>query len=575
MASVSSLSITDSGFGYTTAPAVVISEPDLDSADASGTINLDNETVASVTLTDSGQYYTTVPTVTFSLPTGDSVTATGTLTIDTTNGAINSVSITDSGSYYSAVPTITASGNTGHVAGNPRPKNFSTAYKKFGTYSYGLRTDTPFNINEELTQFDGGNSLFNNSLEFWVNPLVSYANGTLFYLPNEYDSDGSDNRVDINGLRINWFWTEGNGGSGGNITMPTNRLNLGQWNFVQLVKVLKSDNNVDHLMYVNGSLGDPGYQTYSENRPRNSQDPFVQDKIVLNNSQASVTYAYLDCIRFDIYDSAEYEPVSIFTTVPDSDRDPGPLDGNIRRNYEGFELYTPSFTSSISNGQISEITITGTGNRFTEAPTLSITDPTGAPRDFRATGTAVVDSDNAGALSSIVIDNSGNFYDSTPVQVTIDPATGTKRDYTATAVTTIDSLGQVNSLTIVDSGAGYTEAPTVTIVKPTFTNISQNDSAHQTLASGVKISGEVMKYSDSDGKIYLAHVGSDDCKYHSFVTGRDITFGNKEITYTREVLAVDEENNISQNEQNDDFSTESLDFLDFTEDNPFGDLENN
>ena len=41
------------------------------------------------------------------------------------------------------------------------------------------------------------------------------------------------------------------------------------------------------------------------------------------------------------------------------------------------------------------------------------------------------------------------------------------------------------------------------------------------------------------------------------------------------VASVSEDNKISQNEQNDDFSTISGDFLDFTEDNPFGDPENN
>ena len=107
----------------------------------------------------------------------------------------------------------------------------------------------------------------------------------------------------------------------------------------------------------------------------------------------------------------------------------------------------------------------------------------------------------------------------------------------------------------------------------------QNDSCNQTLASGVKITGELVDYSDSDGILHIAHVGADDGKYHSFVTGRNIKFGGPTgITYTRNVLAVSEDNLISANEQNDDFSpatSTNLDFLDFTENNPFGDPENN
>lgn len=578
MAKVTSLTITDSGFGYTSAPIITISPPDTDSADATGTVNVTNEIVTSVTLTDSGQYYTSVPGVTFSLPTADSVTATGTLTIDSSTGAINSVTITDSGAYYITEPLVAISGNTGHNPPDPRPKNFSTTYKKFGTYSYGLRTDTPFNVNEDLTQFDGDDYLFNNSLEFWVYPAITTANGTLFFLPHTYDTNGDDSRVDINGLRINWHWTESNGASGGQITMASNLLNHNQWNFIQLVKILRSDGNVDHQIYVNGSLGPPGYQNYSENRPKAAQDHFVQDKIVLNNSQASVQFIYLDCIRFVGYDSTAIEPVTIFppSNIPDSDRDPGAgLGGDIRTNYEGFELYSPSITASITNGKISSLLLEAGGNRFTEAPTITIDDPTGVPSDFRATGTAVVDSDNGGAISSITITSGGNFYDSSPVTITIDSATGNKTDYTATGTVSIDSLGQVDSIGITYAGGGYTSAPTVTIKKPVFTNINQNDSANQTLASGVKISGEVVKYSDSDGKLYLAHVGADDGKYHTFVAGRNITFGNKEISYTRNVLAVSEDNKISANEQNLDFTTQSTDFLDFTETNPFGDPENN
>lgn len=95
--------------------------------------------------------------------------------------------------------------------------------------------------------------------------------------------------------------------------------------------------------------------------------------------------------------------------------------------------------------------------------------------------------------------------------------------------------------------------------------------ATQTFGSGVTMQGEISKWSDSDNKIHLIHAGADDGKFHTFVTGGTLTIGDSDFT----ILATSEDNQISSNEQNDDFSTESLDFLDFTEDNPFGDLENN
>ena len=101
------------------------------------------------------------------------------------------------------------------------------------------------------------------------------------------------------------------------------------------------------------------------------------------------------------------------------------------------------------------------------------------------------------------------------------------------------------------------------------------DIVTQTLSSGVIMTGEVSKYSDSDQKLHLVHVGADDGKYHTFIPG-GITIGNYTPAVNRTVTLVTEDNKISSNEQNDIFSNfGGSDFLDFTEDNPFGDPENN
>jgi len=107
--------------------------------------------------------------------------------------------------------------------------------------------------------------------------------------------------------------------------------------------------------------------------------------------------------------------------------------------------------------------------------------------------------------------------------------------------------------------------------------------ASQTLTSGVTISGEVMKYSDSDDLLYVGHVGADDGLYHSFVTSDSaslniIISGRTNLSIADSsfsITAVAEDNKISQNEQNTFFSDYVDDFLDFSESNPFGDPENN
>ena len=83
---------------------------------------------------------------------------------------------------------------------------------------------------------------------------------------------------------------------------------------------------------------------------------------------------------------------------------------------------------------------------------------------------------------------------------------------------------------------------------------------------------EVAKYSDSDNKIHLIHSGADDGKYHTFAAGKKViglTSGAGGV-----ITLVVEDNQLSQNEQNADFSS-GADFIDFTESNPFGDVSSN
>jgi len=100
--------------------------------------------------------------------------------------------------------------------------------------------------------------------------------------------------------------------------------------------------------------------------------------------------------------------------------------------------------------------------------------------------------------------------------------------------------------------------------------IKIGDTATQTLSDGTVITGEVSKWSDSDNTLHLIHVGASDGDYHEFITSQDVTVNDSDFG----LLSVAEDNKISQNEQNDDFSTISDGFIDFTENNPFGDPEN-
>ena len=105
---------------------------------------------------------------------------------------------------------------------------------------------------------------------------------------------------------------------------------------------------------------------------------------------------------------------------------------------------------------------------------------------------------------------------------------------------------------------------------------------NQTLSTGVVISAEVSKFSDSDNVLHLIHVGADDGNYHTFVTGRQVvgTLDKDSAALITDplysissVTAVTELNQLAENEKNDFFDTTQTDlgFLDFSESNPFGD----
>lgn len=130
----------------------------------------------------------------------------------------------------------------------------------------------------------------------------------------------------------------------------------------------------------------------------------------------------------------------------------------------------------------------------------------------------------------------------------------------------------VDAIDAIERAYAYTYILTLDSDSPI---IKIGDTATQTFSSGVTMSGEVSKWSDSDNKLHLIHAGASDGKYHTFTTGSITLSGDARLDSDLTVNAVAEENKISENEQNTDFSTYTADFLDFTENNPFGDPENN
>ena len=91
--------------------------------------------------------------------------------------------------------------------------------------------------------------------------------------------------------------------------------------------------------------------------------------------------------------------------------------------------------------------------------------------------------------------------------------------------------------------------------------------------SGVLVTAEVAKYSDSDGTIHAINLSSSDATFKLFQADSSITVDSDTNVHT--IQSVSELNKLSENEQNTDFGTFGDDFLDFSESNPFGDPSGN
>ncbi len=103
--SVTGVTITNGGTGYTTAPTVTFSAPPAGGTTATGTATVSSSGfVTGITITNPGSGYTSMPTVTFSAsPSGTTATATA-------GGRVSGITITNGGSGYATAPGISFAG---------------------------------------------------------------------------------------------------------------------------------------------------------------------------------------------------------------------------------------------------------------------------------------------------------------------------------------------------------------------------------------------------------------------------------------------------------------------------------
>lgn len=137
-------------------------------------------------------------------------------------------------------------------------------------------------------------------------------------------------------------------------------------------------------------------------------------------------------------------------------------------------------------------------------------------------------------------------------------------------LTAVLTNGSISSVTIEDSGHYYLSAPTATVpASTTGGNFSVGETVTQT-NTDYTIKGEVTRWSDSDRILQLAHVGSTGGGFKTFTTTTPIIGASSDAQWVPKL--VEELQEIQESAQNKVFDDFEGDFLDFSENNPFGDI---
>ena len=163
-----------------------------------------------------------------------------------------------------------------------------------------------------------------------------------------------------------------------------------------------------------------------------------------------------------------------------------------------------------------------------------------------------------GGIGIVTITSGGSGYSTAPTVTFSSPGTG----FTAIGQVFISTSGAVASIRISNSGYGYTQPPVITISAPSL--VGSGDYEYNEIVTG-SISGtqarvKVWNSSDKTLKVSIAD--------GSFTSGETITGSESGAVYTLQQSNSDD--TLDTFAQNDVIQSEADSILDFTQQNPFG-----
>lgn len=410
--SLSSIVVTNGGFGYSSTPTVQLSGGG--GAQASAVAELGFR-VASVAVDDPGTGWTSPPAVHFD---GDGV---GAAALAVLGGGIESVNVDDPGSGYDTAPTVGFSGGGGGAGAA------ATAVLGFGIDHATITAPGSGFISAPTVDVtgDGTGASFAAFIGRQLSS-VTFGTGGAGYSASfvvTFDGDGSGaDAMAIVGFALASIAVDV---VGSGYTTPPTVVITGDGTGAAATAVLTGD-TVTSVVVDNPGSGYTTTPTISFSGGGGA------------GAAATATLAPTGSVkRFDLTN-----PGSVYTAAPTLDLSAG--DGTGATGTAVLDLATA--------GPVSRIDVTNAGSGYTAAPTLAITGGgTGATAD------AVLDTD--GIVVVITLTSAGSGYAFAP-DITLTP-TGTGGGALASAVMAAgDGIAAIN---ITAAGSGYTTPPTIVL----------------------------------------------------------------------------------------------------------------
>ena len=218
--------------------------------------------------------------------------------------------------------------------------------------------------------------------------------------------------------------------------------------------------------------------------------------------------------------------------------------------------------TGLTDGKIAAIHISNAGAGYTEAPWITIQDPTG----FGVGAAATVGITTLGSVGIVTVTGGGSGYTTHPTFTVSAPGSVGVGSTAAYGIGYINSAGVVTTAYITNAGVGYSEVPTITFEAPTGAGVGVGTGSYvfnETITG--QTSGATARVKEWDAVNNTLEI-SDVSK--EFVAGETILGNNSGALFG--LLKVNTDDLVSGFAENDVFQSEADSILDFSEKNPFG-----